>query len=57
MKTFGIIGVVATASVAAGIGFVAGVIVTTKAAFSGALAIAALDMKVKKDDATQTKTA
>lgn len=55
MKTFGIIGVVGTIAVAGAIGFVAGAAVTAKAAFSGALAIAAMDIKVNKEETEEKK--
>lgn len=56
MKAFSIIGIIGTVAVASVVGFVAGVAVTAKAAFSGALALAAMDVKVKKEE-TEEKEA
>lgn len=57
MKTFGIIGVVGTIAIAGAVGFVAGAAITAKAAFSGALAVAAMDIKVDKKEETEAKKA
>lgn len=55
MKAFSVIGIVGTIAAVGVIGFVAGAAVTAKAAFSGALAIAAMDIKVNKEETEEKK--
>lgn len=57
MKAFSIIGIVGTIAVVGAIGFVTGAAVTAKAAFSGALALASMDIKVDKKEETGEKKA
>lgn len=57
MKAFSIIGIVGTIAVVGAIGFVTGAAVTAKAAFSGALALASMDIKVDKKEETEEKKA